>query len=198
MAPSASRPQRTCLGCRQSFDQTQLVRYVLSPEREVVVDYRQKLPGRGGYTCIDPHCLRRAAKQQQFARAFRGQAGPVDVAGLEESLVAQVRGKINDLLGMSRKAGQTVSGGNLVAAALEQPGELGLVLLASDISPGIAAKVERKAMVRAVPCYCWLDKGLMGQLLGRAERSVVALRAGRFAEMIQVELQRYMHLVGES
>lgn len=174
------------------------MRYVLSPQGEVFVDYRQKLPGRGAYTCIDPACLRDAVKRRQFARAFRGEAEPVDAARLEMSLVAQVRDKVNDLLGMSRKAGQTVSGGNLVLAALDRPAGLGLVLLATDISAHVAAKVERKARACAVPCLRWLDKGGMGQLLGRAERSVVALRAGRFAEMIQVEVQRYMHMVGES
>lgn len=174
------------------------MRYVLSPQGRVLVDYRHKLPGRGAYTCVNPGCLAEAVKRQQFARAFRGKADAVDGAALQQALVEQIRIRINDLLGMARKAGQAVSGSSLVLAALARPGALGLVLVAEDISPAIGEKVRRKADACGVPCIRWLDKESIGQMMGRAERSVVALRADRLASAIQVELHRFMHMVGES
>ena len=65
------KPQRSCLGCRQSRDRDALIRFVLSPQGELVADIEAKLPGRGAYTCVSQKCLQAALKQRQFNRAFK-------------------------------------------------------------------------------------------------------------------------------
>lgn len=198
MSSSSHKAQRTCLGCRQVQDQGQLVRYVVSPQGEVLTDYRHKLPGRGAYTCIDRACVELAVRRQQFGRAFKGQAPKPAVEELLQSLVVQIRERIVSLLGMARKSGNVVTGGSLVLSALAVPGQLALVLLAEDISEGVAAKVKGKAESKRVPCFNLLDKGILGQVMGKGERSVVALKSGPLAESLLVELIRYKRSVGES
>src|ERR1039457_3872590 len=65
------KPQRSCLGCRTTRDRDALIRFVLSPQAELVADIEAKLPGRGAYTCISQACLQAALKQRQFSRAFK-------------------------------------------------------------------------------------------------------------------------------
>ena len=195
---TSPKPQRTCLGCRQSVDQDQLVRYVLSPGGEVLVDYGSKLPGRGAYTHLNTECIRAAAKRQQFERAFRGIGGKVNAEALIDMLIQQIRGRIVSLLGMARKSGQIVSGSNQVLETLGDPGRVALVLLAEDVSEGIAAKVSAKAAAAGVVCRRLLDKGQIGQLTGKGERSVVAFVRGRLGEAVGIELVRYTEIVGES
>ena len=65
-------PERTCVGCRQRRDQSQLVRLVLTQGR--VVPASAGAPGRGAYLCPDTTCLAAAEKKRAFARAFRGPA----------------------------------------------------------------------------------------------------------------------------
>lgn len=198
MSRAGHKAKRTCLGCRQEFDQEELVRYVSSPAGEVLVDYRQKLPGRGGYTCFSAACVRAAVKRQQFGRAFR-LSGPAPSADdLLSSLKAQLIDRILGLVGMARKSGNIISGSNLVLAALGGPAQPALVLLAEDVSDGIGEKVQGKAAAVGVSCFRLLTKADLGQQVGRDQRSAVGVKAGRLAEALREELVRYRKIVGET
>jgi predicted RNA-binding protein YlxR (DUF448 family) len=189
--------QRTCMGCRQVLEQDRLVRYVLSPGGELLIDYRHRLPGRGAYTCVSADCLREAVRRRQFDRALRREAAGVDADALLLALRTQILQRVQNLLGMARKASQAVSGSNLVLAALGHPDRLALVLMAADVSPGIAGKVSAKAAAVGIACYRLFDKETLGELLGKGERSIVGLTRGRLAETIKTELSRYENIVGE-
>jgi uncharacterized protein len=192
------RPQRTCLGCRQTLDRDQLVRFVLHPAAGVVVDYQGKLPGRGAYTHIDAGCIQTATRRQQFDRAFRTALPKMAEGQLVADLARQLRERVLNLLGMARKSGQAISGSGLVLDTLRGHDPPALLVLADDISEGIAAKLEAKAVQRGVPCYRLVDKDLLGHLLGKGERSAVALKKGRLAQALEKELAHYKHIVGES
>lgn len=198
MALSGHKVSRTCLGCRQVLAQDELVRYVVDPEGEVIVDYRKKLPGRGCYTCPEPACVEAAVKRNQFERAFKGACRKPAPERLIEMLREAALAKVKGLIGMGRKSSQIVSGSNLVLSALDSPEAIAFVLLALDVSEGVGEKVLYKARRQNVACYRFEDKGTLGDLIGRGERSVVALKAGLLAESIRSELLRYKHIAGES
>lgn len=197
MPEPRSKPQRTCLGCRQGADQAELVRYVMGLDGGILVDYRRRLPGRGAYTHLDPECLLAAVKRQQFDRAFRGQNRKPAAEALLAALADALRERILNLLGMARKSSQVVSGSNLVLDSLN-PDDTALVLMAEDISQGIGEKVHGRAERAGIPCQRLFDKALLGRILGKGERSVVALKKGPLAETINKELSRYKRIVGES
>lgn len=182
MKAGRSRPQRSCLGCRKVGNQEDMIRYVCSPDREILIDYRDKLPGRGAYTCIDVDCVIRAVARRQFDRAFKGGCLPQSVEGLLDGFQKALADRLLSLLGMARKSGQVLSGSNLVLDALDHPGKLAAVILAGDISEGIAEKVERKTKQTGLPCLRLSDKADLGLILGKGERSVVALSRGTLAE----------------
>ena len=47
-----------------------MIRVVRSPEGEVSLDFKGKLPGRGAYVCPKQECLARARKSRALERAF--------------------------------------------------------------------------------------------------------------------------------
>ena len=63
-------PQRQCVGCREMKDKKALIRVVRSPEGNISLDFKGKLPGRGAYVCLDPACLKKARKSRALERAF--------------------------------------------------------------------------------------------------------------------------------
>ena len=63
-------PQRQCVGCREMKNKRDLIRVVRSPQGEVSLDFKGKLPGRGAYVCPDPACLAKARKSRALERAF--------------------------------------------------------------------------------------------------------------------------------
>lgn len=189
-------PQRTCVGCRKSIDQDLLVRYVLNPQGEVVVDYRNKLPGRGVYTCFEFECIEAAVKRGQLRRSLRGGDAP-SADDFWQVLHAQAQCRALDLIGMARKAGQVISGTRQVLSELQAGKEFGLLVRAADLSPAIAEKVDKAACRYAVPCFSVFSKELLGSLLGKSERGVVALKYGSLAVAIMNELERLNKFAGE-
>ena len=63
-------PMRQCLGCREMKPKRELIRAVRSPDGEISLDFKGKLPGRGAYLCPNPDCLRKAVKAKALERAF--------------------------------------------------------------------------------------------------------------------------------
>ena len=71
-------PVRTCVMCGTKTAKRELVRVVLTPQGECVVDETGKRPGRGAYLCHRPDCWERAASTARLARALRGEVSVSD------------------------------------------------------------------------------------------------------------------------
>jgi len=63
-----------------------LIRVVKSPEGEVSLDFKGKLPGRGAYVCPNPECLKKARKSRGLERAFSAPLPPEVWEGLEAQM----------------------------------------------------------------------------------------------------------------
>ena len=79
-------PMRQCVGCREMKPKKELIRVVRSPEGQVSLDFKGKLPGRGAYLCPDPACLARAKKSRALERAVSAQLPDEVWAGLEAQM----------------------------------------------------------------------------------------------------------------
>ena len=79
-------PMRQCVGCREMKEKRALIRVVKSPEGELSLDFKGKLPGRGAYVCPDRSCLKRAQKSRALERAFSSPLPPEVWEGLEEQM----------------------------------------------------------------------------------------------------------------
>ncbi|MFT4297515.1 MAG: YlxR family protein [Micropruina sp.] len=62
-------PQRMCAGCRVRADKQTLLRLVWDGGSGVLLDERQRLPGRGVY--LHPECAARALKSRAIGRGLR-------------------------------------------------------------------------------------------------------------------------------
>lgn len=71
-------PQRTCIACRQTRAKQELVRLVRTPERELVIDEKGKLNGRGAYLCRQRSCWEAAMSGDQIGRALKMQFGDAE------------------------------------------------------------------------------------------------------------------------
>ncbi len=65
------RPERQCIGCRESKEKRELIRVVKTPEGEIVLDRTGRQNGRGAYLCENPDCFARARKTNALSRSFR-------------------------------------------------------------------------------------------------------------------------------
>jgi predicted RNA-binding protein YlxR (DUF448 family) len=191
------KPQRSCLGCRQSRDRDKLLRFVLSPGGEVFPDIEAKLPGRGAYTCLSESCLRAALKQKQFSRAFKRDVTTLSPDEMTGQISAIMQKRLLGYIGLANRAGQIVSGGSMVSDAIRGAHKPGLVLVATDVSDSIGIKIDQLAAVHHIACIRIMDKDEFGAILGKAPRSAIAVRAGGFVAQIRHEIERYRNFLGE-
>jgi predicted RNA-binding protein YlxR (DUF448 family) len=108
---------RMCAVTRQVRPIDELIRFVVSPQSEVLADLKRKLPGRGLWVTASRHTVAEAVKRHQFSKGFKREVrvAPTLAADTEALLV---RGAI-DALAMAAKAGQVVAGFSKVEGALE-------------------------------------------------------------------------------
>jgi uncharacterized protein len=109
---------RMCAVTREVRPIDELIRFVVSPQGEVMADLKRKLPGRGLWVSASHQAVAEAVRRHQFSKGFKRdvRVAPTLVADTEAMLV---RGLI-DALAMAAKAGQVVSGFAKVEDALRQ------------------------------------------------------------------------------
>jgi uncharacterized protein len=74
---------RTCVGCRRTRPQEELVRYVRTPDGMLAEG--RTLKGRGAWLCrAQPACVEAAARRRAFGRALRGDIHPEAIERLRE------------------------------------------------------------------------------------------------------------------
>ncbi|MFM8927277.1 MAG: YlxR family protein [Rhodoluna sp.] len=74
---------RTCVGCRQQGNRTDLVR-VVKFESNLTIDSSKSLPGRGCWIHSKNSCLNTAFERSSFARALRVNLNLQDLNHLKE------------------------------------------------------------------------------------------------------------------
>ena len=87
-SPSPHRPERTCVGCRQTAPRAQLLRLVREETPDgsaprVRLDPTGAASGRGAWLHRDASCLDLALRRGGLARSFRGR---VDAGALTGDL----------------------------------------------------------------------------------------------------------------
>jgi predicted RNA-binding protein YlxR (DUF448 family) len=112
-----SATMRMCAVTRQVQPIDELIRFVVSPQGEVVADLKRKLPGRGLWVAASRQVVAEAVRRNQFGKGFKRdvRVAPTLAADTEALLV---RGVI-EALAMAAKAGQVVAGFSKVEGAIE-------------------------------------------------------------------------------
>jgi uncharacterized protein len=124
-----SATMRMCAVTREVRPIGELIRFVVSPQGEVIPDLKRKLPGRGLWISASRRTVAEAVRRNQFSKGFKRdiRAAATLPADTEALLV---RGA-TEALAMVAKAGQVVSGFSKVEGALRE-GQAQALIHASD------------------------------------------------------------------
>jgi hypothetical protein len=173
-------PLRTCIVTREVLPRQRMLRFVLSPEGEVVFDPRAELPGRGAWLKPAPGIIEEALRRNAFARAFRQKVRvPPD---LEARVRRQLEQQAVQLLSLARKAGEATSGFDRVAGWIDAGKVAVLVQAADGARDGrrkLAARLRREG--RTAEIVDFLDSAQLGLAFGRPNVIHAALRHGGLA-----------------
>ena len=178
-----SATMRMCAVSREVRPIGELIRFVVSPEGEVVPDLKRKLPGRGLWVSASRRTVAEAVRRNQFSKGFKRdvRAAPTLPADTETLLVRSA----TEALAMAAKAGQVVSGFSKVEGALQQ-GEAKALIHASDGAADGIRKLDAIVRQRGgnhgesqeMPIVSVLTSAELDLALGRSNVIHAALLAG--------------------
>lgn len=189
-APSilmGKQPERSCIACRKTIAKAQLLRYVLSPAGEVVLDYNAKLPGRGCYLCADSKCITKVTSERGFNRAFKKNAISPSPDELISAISEKARGVIVSLLSLAQRSRKLSLGAFAVEADIKR-GSLLLLLALSDISSSSEKKWKSASASKGLR---FLVLPLIDQLhTVFGNKKVVGIKDEGIASRLEIEIER--------
>ncbi len=186
-------PERMCAVTRAELPPDALIRFVRSPDGELIPDLEQRLPGRGVWVTCERKIVEKAIKTKAFARGLQAEASiPVDLPGRLDTMLARRAG---DALALANKAGKVIAGFQQVDAALEK-GSVAVLLHGADAADDGRGKLDRK--FKAIQRDRGLDAPIIDILtivqislaIGRSSVVHAALLPGGLAKRFQREAER--------
>jgi predicted RNA-binding protein YlxR (DUF448 family)/ribosomal protein L7Ae-like RNA K-turn-binding protein len=186
-------PLRRCIVTREPLEKTQMIRFVLDPDGQVVPDLKGTLPGRGLWVKAEAKMVAEAVKRNAFAKAAKTSVkAPKDLADQVGFLLKR---QVCDLIGLAKRGGMLVSGFEKVERRL-RAGNVALLIEASDAAADGRAKLARLAG-SGVEIWTPLTGVELAQALGRETAIHVAVTPGGFATKLQAALQRQAGFAGD-
>jgi uncharacterized protein len=182
--------ERKCIVTGELRDETRLVRFVVGPDGDAVLDLAAKLPGRGMWVSADRESLEKAVARNPFSKAAKTKVKvAADLVDRVERLIAR---RMLDDLGLARRSGALVTGFDNVSRALDEAKPPVALVEASDgaadgrrkLANLAASKGLRPALIDSLTCE------ELSVALGRENVIHAALKSGQLAERLIFEAGR--------
>ncbi len=180
---------RKCIATGQEKPKAEMIRFVVSPEGEVVPDILGKLPGRGIWVSARRNALEKACGKGLLKRAAK--TNVTCPADLPRRVEAGLVRRVQDLIGLSRKSGRAVAGFEKVKAWLERE-EARVLIQATDGSDRGKGKLRPPAGEASFIGV--LRANELGLAFGRENVIHCALSAGGLTELVVEEAARLQGL----
>ena len=176
--------ERKCIATGQVLSKSKLIRFVLGPDSVIYPDPENKLPGRGIWVKADRSAILKAEKGQLFSRAAKQSSECLEnLAELVENLIAN---RIIQLIGLSRKSGQCISGYEKVKDWLKKD-IVKVLIQSSDGSSRGKSRLRTPDDGKFIDC---LSSKELGKAFGRENITHCALASGGLTQRIVEDAQR--------
>lgn len=177
-------PDRKCIATGEAQPKSGLIRFVAGPDGDIVPDLAGKLPGRGVYVASTRDALGVAGAKGLFARALKQQVKVPD--GLVDQIETMLTRRVINLISLTRKAGDAVTGYEKVKSWLVQ--EAATVLIQAE--DGSTRGKSKLSTPHGGKYIGFLTADELGMAFGRQTVIHAALGYGELARRVVEEAER--------
>jgi uncharacterized protein len=182
-----SATMRMCAVTREVRPIDELIRFVVSPQSEVMADLKRKLPGRGLWISASRQAVAEATRRNQFGKGFKRDVRVAPTLAADTEVLLE-RSAI-EALAIAAKAGQVISGFGKVEDALVQRQARASIKALIHASDGAADGIRKLDAIvrqnagnddelREFPVLTALTSEQLDLALGRSNVIHAALLAG--------------------
>lgn len=176
---------RKCIVCGEVLPKEDLLRFTLTPDNQIVPDFKKKLPGKGVWVKNSKQALMLAVEKNLFAKAFKKniKINPelVNMAG------SILRKRALDAISLARKAGALVSGFEKVCEAIKKD-KVAFIVEANDAGADGHNKIMNLA--KNLEVFHTFNIEELDKELDRVNTVHIALLHGQMAHAVQMEISR--------
>jgi len=163
-----------------------------SPEGVIIIDYNEKVPGRGAYICPEKECIEKLLKGAggALSRALKQQVEPPLRDAFYKELTDKVGKKASALLGMARKAGLAVYGFDAaLGQAYKTPG--GVMVVSEDLAENSRKRLFERMDGDNTLVFTFSDKEALGAILGSSPVGIIYVKPSELSRSLARELSRF-------
>jgi predicted RNA-binding protein YlxR (DUF448 family) len=181
---------RKCIVSGEVRSEPHLIRFVVSPDGDVVPDVAVKLPGRGMWLSADRKSLETAIAKNAFSKAAK--ASVKAAPDLADTVVRQLIVRMQGDLGIARKSGSIILGFDNIMRSFGDKQAPRLLCEAIDGAEDGRRKLRNAARTLDVELHvvAALTAEEMSLALGRENVVHAALKPGPLAERLIVDAGR--------
>ena len=178
---------KRCVVTNVELPRDMMIRFVTSPDEEIVADIEARLPGRGFWLSARRDVIHKACSKSYFDRVARAKVSVSgDLADRVEKLLVR---RCQELIGLARRAGQAVSGFAKVEAWLKSGRAAGVLLVAVDGAEN-GEKKFNKVWNEGTPVIVVLNADELGLAFSRNRVVHVIVEPGRLAKKLLATARR--------
>ena len=166
-AMKENKPERTCLLTGEAKSADELLRFTLTPDRQVVPDFKKKLPGKGFYITNSRSVLEQAVAKNVFRKFGKHTKVAPNLGEIVENVL---KNRALEAINLARKA---------------------FVLEATDAGSDGAAKIGAAARDTEILRLFSTDE--LDRALGRVNTVHAALLKGQMAESVYRQLKKWQN-----
>jgi len=177
---------RRCIVTRETLPMERLIRFCVAPDGTLVPDLAHKLPGRGIWVTADRETIAQACEKNLFTKAARRKV--VCPENIDELIMTLFVKRLQNLLGVAKKAGLVTAGFEKVAEALRK-GQANCLIEAIDAAEDGKEKLAR--LSDGIPVIQVLTADQAAQALGTGTCVHAALKSGGVSDLFVAEARRF-------
>ena len=182
---------KCCFVTKTFYPREEMIRFVISPFKEVVFDANEKLPGSGIWLYPSKENFDQAVQKRIFYKAAKGTVKIPE--NLEEIVLSALKEKALKLIGFARKSGSLVFGYEGVKKAIES----GIVCLAIEADD--SAQNGRKKLYKPTDEFLIFDcftREELGEITGQESQVHVAVTDKKIAGVLEQTMKKISLLKG--
>lgn len=176
---------RKCIVCGEVLPKENLLRFTLTPDNQIIPDFKKKLPGKGIWVKNSKKALTMAVEKNLFAKAAKKNVKvSLELVNMAESILHK---RALDAISLARKAGALVFGFEKVCEAIKK-NKVAFVLEAKDAGADGHNKIMNLA--KNLEIFRTFNVEELDKELDRVNTVHIAFLHGEMAKAVQFEVSR--------
>jgi len=180
---------RTCIITKAEKSKDELLRFTLTPDNQLVPDFKKKLPGKGIYVSNSKSILIQGIAKNIFTKCGKNTKVDASLAEIVENIL---KNRALESLNLARKAGELVAGFEKVKEKIAKS-KVAFLIMAADA--GADGRDKMKKAAGGIEILTSFTTEELDETLNKVNTVHVALLKSEIADMAYKQIKKWQDFI---